>query len=330
MKPEPTRVVYGRTLVELGECNPRLVVLEADIAKSTNTFQFQKRFPERFFQAGVAELNMVCMAAGMATTGLLPFCSTFAVFASMRACEGVRTSICYPRLNVKIVATNGGVEICGDGVTHQAVEDIAITRSFANIAVLAPSDPVTTRNATLAIAEYDGPVYMRLGRQTAAVLHPDDQAFEIGRMIRLRRGDDLAIVACGNMVEQALVAAAELDKEGIRARVLDCHTIKPIDREALRAAARETRGIVTAEDHNVVGGLGGAVCEAVAEECPTIVRRVGLQDRFASSGRDYRKLLAQYHIDAPAIVAAAREVLAASRSHAADRAEPAGAGHVCR
>lgn len=317
MKAEPTRVVYGRTLVELGERDPRVVVFEADIAKSTNTFQFQQRFPERFYQAGVAELNMVCMAAGAAATGLLPFCSTFAVFASMRACEGIRTSICYPRLNVKVVATNGGVEICGDGVTHQAVEDIAIMRSLANIAVLAPSDPATTRKATLAIAEYDGPVYMRLGRQTAAVLHPDDQPFEMGRMIRLRSGDDLAIVACGNMVEQAMVAAAELDKEGIRARVLDCHTIKPIDMEALRAAARETRGIVTVEDHNTVGGLGGAVAEAVSAECPTMVRRVGLADRFASSGRDYRKLLHHYQIDAEAIMGAAREVMAASRDRAA-------------
>ncbi|HWQ52752.1 MAG TPA: transketolase C-terminal domain-containing protein [Bryobacteraceae bacterium] len=317
MKPEPTRVVYGRTLVELGEHDPRVVVLEADIAKSTNTFQFKERFPERFFQAGVAELNMVCMAAGMSATGLRPFCSTFAVFASMRACEGIRTSICYPRLNVKIVATNGGVEICGDGVTHQGVEDISIMRSMANLTVLAPSDPVTTRKATLAIAAYDGPVYMRLGRQTAAVLHRDDEAFELGRMIPLRGGDDVAIVAFGNMVEQALIAAAELDKEGIQARVLDCHTIKPIDMEALRAAALETRGIVTAEDHNVVGGLGGAVAEAVSAECPTIVRRVGLRDRFASSGRDYRKLLHHYQIDAAAIVSAARGVMEASRSREA-------------
>jgi transketolase len=309
MKPEPTRVVYGRTLVELGERDPRVVVFEADIAKSTNTFQFQKRFPERFFQAGVAELNMVCMAAGMAAAGLRPFCSTFAVFASMRACEGIRTSICYPRLNVKVVATNGGVEICGDGATHQAVEDIAIMRSLANLAVLAPSDPATTHKATLAIAEYDGPVYMRLGRQTAAVLHPDDTPFEIGRMIQLRGGNDVAIVAYGNMVEQAMIAAAELEKEGVRARVLDCHTIKPIDMEALRSAALETRGIVTAEDHNVVGGLGAAVAEAVTAECPTIVRRVGLNDKFASSGRDYRKLLDHYHINAAAIVEAAREVM---------------------
>lgn len=303
---EPNRVTYGRTLVELGEQDPRIVVFEADIAKSTNTFQVHDRFPERFFQAGVAELNMVCMAAGAATTGLIPFASTFVVFASMRACEGIRTSICYPRLNVKIVATNAGVEIAGDGVTHQGVEDLAIMRALPNLVVLSPSDPVTTRLATLAAAAYDGPVYMRLGRQTASVLHNPEVDFQIGRMIQLRDGSDVTIIATGNMVPEALCAAGSLSSEGIEARVLDCHTIKPIDRDAILRAARETRGIVTAEDHNIVGGLGAAVAEVVCEECPTKVRRVGLRDCFASSGRDYKALLKHYGIDAAAIAREAR------------------------
>ena len=306
---QPNREMYGKTLVELGETEPRLIVFEADIAKSTNTYRFRDRFPERFFQVGTAELNMVCMAAGASTTGLIPFCSTFVVFASMRACEGVRTSIAYPKLNVKIVATNAGVEIAGDGPTHQGIEDLAIMRAMPNMTVLAPSDPVTTRKATLEIARRYGPCYMRLGRQTRDVLHPDDVPFQIGKAIELRAGDDVAIVSCGNMVEAALVAAKNLAREGIQARVLDCHTIKPIDREAILCAARETGGIVTAEDHSIVGGLGSAVCEVVAEDHPTHVRRVGLRDTFASSGRDWKKLLAHYHIDHAEIERQARELV---------------------
>jgi transketolase len=306
---QPNRVMYGRTLVELGASDERVIVFEADIAKSTNTYRFQERFPERFFQAGVAELNMVCMAAGAATVGLIPFASTFCVFASMRACEGIRTSIAYPRLNVKIVATNAGVEIAGDGVTHQGVEDIAIMRAIPNLTVLSPSDPVTTRLATLAIAKSDGPVYMRLGRQPAAVLHAEDVDFEIGRMIELRPGRDVSIIATGNMVREAVEASAALAAEGISARVLDCHTIKPIDIEAIVRAARETRAIITAEDHNIVGGLGGAVSEVVSERHPCRVYRVGLRDIFASSGRDSGRLLAHYHIDSETIASCAREAM---------------------
>jgi transketolase len=306
---QPNREMYGKTLVELGESEPRIIVFEADVAKSTNTYRFRDRFPKRFFQAGTAELNMVCMAAGAATTGLIPFCSTFVVFASMRACEGVRTSIAYPKLNVKIVATNAGVEILGDGVTHQGVEDLAILRAMPNMTVLAPSDPVSTRKATLAIARREGPCYMRLGRQVRSVLYPDDLEFQIGKAIQLRDGGDVAIVACGNMVEAALEAAANLSREGIEARVLDCHTIKPIDREAILRAARETHGIVTAEDHLTTGGLGSAVCEVLAESWPAPVRRVGLRDVFASSGRDWKKLLAHYHMDHLEIESQARELV---------------------
>lgn len=313
---QPNREMYGKTLVELGETDPRIIVFEADIAKSTNTYRFRDRFPDRFFQVGTAELNMMCMAAGASTTGLIPFCSTFAVFASMRACEGVRSSIAYPQLNVKIVATNAGVEIAGDGVTHQGIEDLAILRAMPNMTVLAPSDPVTTRQATLAMARRYGPFYMRLGRQARDVLYPDDVPFEIGRAIELCDGRDLAIVACGNMVQAALVAAENLAAENIQARVLDCHTIKPIDREAILRAARETAGIVTAEDHTIIGGLGSAVCEVVAESHPTTVRRVGLQDRFASSGRDWKKLLSHYHIDHREIEKQAHELLRLSAARA--------------
>jgi len=308
MEAQPLRVVYGKTLVELGERNPRVVVFEADVAKSTNTYRFKQRFPERFFQAGVAELNMVCMAAGAAATGLIPFASTFAVFASMRACEGIRTSICYPKLNVKIVAANAGVENHGDGVTHQGIEDMAIMRALPNMTVVSPSDPVTTRLATLALAEHEGPCYMRVGRCDRRVLYPENVEFRLGRMIPLRQGNDVAIIATGNMVEPALEAAAALAREGVRARVLDCHTIKPLDVEAVLRAARETRGIVTAEDHSVIGGLGSAVAEVVAENHPTLVRRVGLADVFARSARGPAVLLTRYGLDAHAIVAQVRRL----------------------
>jgi transketolase len=307
--PIPNRVVYGKTLVELGEQHPELVVLDADISKSTNTFHFARRFPERFFNMGAAEQNMIGIAAGLATTGKLPFASTFAMFAGLRASEQVRTSIAYPKLNVKIVATNAGIEICGDGVTHQATEDLAVLRAIPNLTVVSPSDPITTRKATLAIAAHVGPVYMRLGRQEAVVLHHEDTEFTLGRMIRLVDGDDLAIIATGHMVEQAVRAAEALAGDGIHARVLDCHTIKPIDAAAIAAAARETRGIVTVEDHNIMGGLGSAVCEVVAELCPTPVLRVGVRDCFASSGRDYRKLLAHYGLSSTAVVQRARKLL---------------------
>jgi transketolase len=312
-EPEPNRVVYGRTLVELGEANPNVVVLDADISISTNTCQFAARFPDRFFNCGAAEQNMMGIAAGLATTGKLPFASTFAIFASLRASEQIRTSIAYPRLNVKIVANNAGVEICGDGVTHQAVEDLAVMRAIANMTVVSPSDPVTTRKAVYAIAAHRGPVFMRLGRQPARYLHADDVSFELGRMIVMRPGDDVSIIATGHVVGEALRAADELAADGIEARVLDCHTIKPIDTDAIVAAATRTAGIVTVEDHNILGGLGSAVAEVTAQRCPTRVYRVGLRDRFASSGRDYRKLLAAYEIDAATIASQARRLVRSER-----------------
>ena len=313
---QSNRVIYGRTLVELGRRDPRIVVLDADVPKSTNTCQFRDAFPDRFFNCGVAEQNMMCIAAGLAASGKIAFASTFAVFASMRACEQIRTSIAYPRLNVKVVATNAGLDNAGDGVTHQGIEDLAIMRSIPGLTVLSPSDPVTTRQAVLALAEREGPAYMRLGRNPSPVVHTADVDFQVGKMIPLRKGDDLTIVATGNMVHAALAAAESLAALGIQARVLDCHTIKPIDQESILAAAEETRGIVTAEDHSIVGGLGSAVCELLAEVHPTLVRRVGLQDCFGSSGRDYRKLLAAFHLDAATIQAQAEILWRATRSSA--------------
>ena len=306
---QPNRVMYGKTLAELGEAYMNIVVLDADISKSTNTFHFQKKFPNRFFNVGIAEQNLIGIAAGLSTIGYIPFASTFAVFLSMRACEQIRTSVAYPRLNVKIVASNAGIEIGGDGVTHQAIEDMAIMRAIPNMTVLSPSDPVTTKKAVNAILKYDGPVYMRLGRQVSNVIHSEDTGFKIGKMIRLREGNDITIIATGNMVEQSLIAAETLKKSGIEARVLDCHTIKPIDGEEIILAARETGGIVTVEDHNVIGGLGGAVCEVTANACPVLVKRVGLKDVFACSGRDYKKLLSHYNIDSEEIVKKVREIL---------------------
>ena len=308
----PTRVAYGKTLVEIGERDERLIVFEADIAKSTNTFRFGDRFPARFFNVGAAEMNLIDMAAGASTTGLIPFASTFAMFASLRAAEAVRQSVCYARRNVKIVASNAGVEICGDGPSHQAVEDLAAMRVMANLTVLAPCDAATTRAAALWAFDYDGPVYMRLGRQAAKQIHPADVDWRVGKMMRLREGRDVTLIALGNMVEQALLAAEALAREGIEARVLDCHTVKPLDREAVIAAAEETRAIVTAEDHSVIGGLGAAVCEVTAEARPATVRRVGLRDRFASSGHDFEALMRHYGLDAATIVKTAKEALEAA------------------
>jgi len=305
----PNRVVYGQVLAELGNEEPRIVVLDADVSKGTFTSYFHERFPERFFNIGVAEQNMMSVAAGLAAAGKIPFACTFAVFAAMRACDQVRTSIAYPRLNVKIVAANAGVENMADGVTHQGIEDMAIMRAIPNMMVLSPSDNVITRLATRAIAAHVGPVYMRLGRHAGRMVHQASVGFQLGKMIRLREGNDVAVIATGNQVEQALDAAEELAAGGIQARVLDCHTVKPIDVDEIIRAGRETRGIVTAEDHSIIGGLGSAVCEVLAEHAPSPVRRVGLCDVFASSGRDHKKLLSHFHIDAREIVHRAQELM---------------------
>jgi transketolase len=307
------RLAYGRALVSLGEANPDVVVLEADLGKSTHTYLFGERFPERYFEIGIAEANMMGMAAGLASAGKVPYASTFCIFASLRACEQVRNSIAYPRLNVKIVATNAGAEIGADGVTHQAIEDMAVMRAIPNMTVIAPSDPVVTTHIVHRVAEYDGPVYVRIGRQPTPTLYPEDQEVEVGRAIVAREGDDVTLVAVGNMVCRSLMAAEMLATEGVSARVLDMHTVKPIDVGALVDAARETGCVVTAEDHNVLGGLGGAVAEVLGGQCPVPVVRVGLQDTFAQSG-DWQELLEYYGLTAEGIAAAARKAIAARES----------------
>ncbi len=303
------RQAYGEALVTLGEQDSRVVVLEADLGKSTMTCLFGKRFPDRYFEMGIAEANMMGTAAGLATCGKIPFVSTFCVFASMRAIEQLRNSIAYPRLNVKVVATNAGIEIGADGVTHQAIEDLAIMRAIPNMLVEAPSDPVMTAKIVELAAQYDGPVYVRLGRQPTPVLYGNDREVTFGKAQLLREGHDVTLVAIGNMVSRSLEAAKILARRGISARVVDMHTIKPIDESALVEAAEETGCLVTAEDHNVLGGLGGAVAEVLVSRLPVPLERVGVSDTFARSG-EWWELLERYGLTPAGIADAAMRSLA--------------------
>ena len=304
----PTRNAYGETLVELGKADDRIVVFEADISKSTQTYRFADAFPERFFNFGVAEQNMMAAAAGAAICGKIPFVSTYAVFGSMRACEQMRTSVAYPALNVNIAVSHAGLTAYDDGVTHQAVEDLGIVRSIANMTVLQPCDAPSTRKAVLAAVEIDGPVYLRFTRIGMPVIYDQEVDFQIGKAIRLRNGNDVTIVAIGDMVFQALEAADQLAAEGIGVDLLDMHTIKPLDEGTLLESAARTGAVVTAEDHNVIGGLGSAVAESLGERLPTPLTRIGLQDTFAESGT-YDELLEHYGMTARHIVEAARLVI---------------------
>lgn len=305
---EPTRAAYAGTVIELGEKNPKVVVLDADVSKSIGTNEFAKRFPERAFNFGVAEQNMMAAAAGMATTGLIPFACTYAVFASMRALDMVRNSIHYPRLNVKIAASHSGITPGPDGVTHQGQEDLSILRAIANSTVIAPADKVSTRLAVLAAAEYEGPVYLSFTRDPVPVIYRENFPFEIGKAVRVREGKDATIVANRDLVAHALSAAQILAEQEIDVRVLDCHTIKPLDTEAVLAAAEETGAIVTAENNVIFGGLGSAVAEVLVEHHPVPMKRVGVQDTFAESG-PYLDLLDKYGLSAPHIAAAVKEVI---------------------
>jgi transketolase len=302
------RLAYGRALVSLGDKNPNVVALESDLGISTHTFMFGERFPDRYFEIGIAEANMMGMAAGLAAGGKIPFASTFCVFASMRACEQVRNSIAYPRLNVKIVATNAGIEIGPDGVTHQAIEDIAIMRAIPELTVMVPSDPVVTGKIIHLAAEYVGPMYIRIGRQLTPTVYTDDVEVELGKAIIARPGDDVTLIAVGNMLCRALEAAEMLAREGVSARVLDMHTVKPIDISAIVNAARETGCLVTAEDHTILGGLGGAVAEVLCAEWPAPLVRVGLRDTFAQSG-EAGELLEHYGLTSEKIAEAAHQAM---------------------
>ena len=304
-----TRMAYGEALAELGD-KYDFVVLDADLAGATKTAIFKKKFPERFFDCGIAEGNMMSVAAGIASTGKTVFASSFAMFASGRAFEQIRNSIGYPHLNVKIGATHAGITVGEDGATHQCLEDIALMRTIPGMTVINPADAIEARAAVEAAIKLNGPVYMRFGRYAVPVINDKpDYKFEIGKGILLREGKDVTIVASGLMVAMALEAAEALEKEGISARVINIHTVKPIDKDILAAAARETGAIVTAEEHNIIGGLGSAVCEAVSEEYPVPVLRVGVNDRFGHSGK-VPPLLEMYGLTAENIAATAKKAVA--------------------
>ncbi len=304
-----TRDAYGEALVALGRTNPDVVVLDADLSKSTKTALFAAEFPERFFNAGIAEQDMMGIAAGLAASGKIPFPSTFAVFAAGRAYDQIRNSICYPNLNVKIGASHAGLTVGEDGASHQMLEDIALMRVLPNMTVVVPADATEAAKAVPALAARPGPAYLRLGRPAVPVLFDDDYPFEVGRAALLREGRDVAILACGVMVASALQAAEELAAAGIEAAVLNVSTIKPIDQEAVTWAARTFGALVTAEEHSVIGGLGSAVAEVVAETVPVPVVRVGVRDVFGQSGKP-AELLAHYGLTPAAISQACRDVIA--------------------
>lgn len=303
-----TRDAYGETLAELGAENSDIVALDADLSGSTKTGVFAKKFPERFFNMGIAEANMVGTAAGLAAVGKIPFLSTFAIFAVGRAWEQVRQSVAYPKANVKIVATHGGVTVGEDGGSHQSVEDIAIMRAVPNMTVIVPADGVETKGAIRAAAAYKGPVYIRLGRNKVPTIFPQDHCFEIGKGCEMRAGSDMTFVTTGLMTARAIAAAEALEKEGISARVVHIATIKPLDSEIILKAARETGAIVTAEEHSIVGGLGGAVAELLVENHPVPVRRIGIHDRFGTSGKA-EELLKYFGLTPDELEAAARDIV---------------------
>ncbi len=300
-----TRDAYGKALVELGEKNPDILVLDADLAAATKTGAFKKAFPERFFDTGIAEGNMMGVAAGLATTGYTVFASSFAMFSAGRAFEQVRNTIAYPHLNVKIGATHAGISVGEDGASHQCCEDIALMRSIPGMVIINPADDIEARAAVFAAAEHDGPVYMRFGRLAVPRIFDEDYKFEIGKAVTLKEGSDVTIIATGLMVNEALIAAEELAKEGISAEVINMHTIKPLDKEAIIKSAKKTGCIVTAEEHNVVGGMGDAVCDAVCSEYPVPVIKVGVEDTFGKSGPAV-ELLHIFGLDADNIVKKAK------------------------
>lgn len=300
-----TREAYGVTLAELGKENDKIVALDADLSKSTKSADFEKAFPDRFFNVGIAEQNMMGMAAGLASVGLIPFASTFAMFASGRAFEQIRNSIAYPKANVKIVGSHSGLTVGEDGATHQALEDIALMRSIPNMVVIVPSDATETAAAIKAAAEYYGPVYIRTGRMAVEDVHPNGVDFKIGKGETLLQGDDVAIIATGIGVKMALDAAEELKQDGISARVINISTIKPMDEELVVRAAKECGRIITVEEHNTIGGLGSAVAEVVTQAHPVFVHRIGVEDRFGRSGKP-NDLLEAYGLNKEAIVRMAK------------------------
>ena len=302
-----TRDSYGNALKELGAEFDNLVVLDADLAGATKNGTFKKAFPDRFFDCGIAEANMICMAAGMSTAGLVPFASSFAMFAAGRAFEQVRNSIGYPHLNVKIGATHGGISVGEDGASHQCCEDFALMRSIPGMTVICPADDVEAKAAVKAAYHHNGPVYLRFGRLAVPVFHSEDYKFEIGKGEVLKDGNDVAIIANGLLAYEAILAGEELEKLGINARIINMPTIKPLDEELVLKAAKECGKIITCEEHSIIGGLGEAVCAVVAEKCPALVRRIGVNDEFGHSGPAV-DLLKQFGLSCENIVAVAKEL----------------------
>lgn len=303
-----TRESYGMALVELGKENEKVVVLDADLSKSTKTCDFKNMFKDRFFNAGIAEQNLMGMAAGFANVGNIPFASTFAVFATGRAFEVIRNSICYPKMNVKIAATHAGITVGEDGGSHQSVEDIALMSALPNMTVIVPADHREAMQATKAAANFVGPVYLRFGRCNTEDIFDDNYKFEIGKGVELREGNDVAIIATGMMVQKAIEASEKLKEEGINARVINISTIKPIDKELIIKAAKETKGIVTAEEHSIIGGLGATVSQVVTGNHPTIVKTVGIKDTFGESGTP-DELMKKYGLTSDEIIKAVKEII---------------------
>lgn len=302
-----TRESYGNALVELGAEHDNLIVLDADLAAATKTGVFKKAYPDRHIDCGIAECNMMGIAAGLSTTGIVPFASTFAMFAAGRAFEQVRNSIGYPHLNVKIGATHAGISVGEDGATHQCNEDIALMRTIPGMVILNPADDVEAKACVKAAYEYNGPVYLRFGRLAVPVINDrPDYKFELGKGVVLREGKDLTIVATGLCVSSALEAAEKLAADGIDAKIINIHTIKPLDEELIVAAAKETGKVVTVEEHSVIGGLGSAVCDALAEKCPVPVKKIGVQDVFGESGPAVA-LLAKYKLDGEGVYEQVKE-----------------------
>ncbi|MBR5319561.1 MAG: transketolase family protein [Peptococcaceae bacterium] len=304
-----TRDAYGQALAELGAINDRVVVLDADLSKSTKTNDFKKVYPERFFNLGIAEQNLLGTAAGFAAAGKIPFASSFAVFAVGRAYDQIRNSIAYPNLNVKIAATHAGLTVGEDGGSHQMLEDIALMRAVPNMTVIVPADGVETKQAVMAAAEHQGPVYIRLGRPKVPVLFGDDYKFEIGKGVVLREGTDVTLVGTGIMVSKAMEAADLLAADGISAAVVNISTIKPLDNGLITEMAQKTGAVVTCEEHNIYGGLGSAVAEVLVETCPVPMARVGVEDKFGESGLP-DQLLEKYGLTAASIAEKAKAVVA--------------------
>ncbi|WP_432205163.1 transketolase family protein [Cetobacterium somerae] len=308
MMKKSTRQAYGEALVELGRQNKNIVVLDADLTKSTKTNLFQEEFPERHVNVGIAEADLVGTAAGLATCGKIPFASTFAMFAAGRAFEQIRNTVAYPKLNVKIAPTHAGISVGEDGGSHQSVEDISLMRSIPGMVVLSPADATETKKMIFAAAEYNGPVYIRMGRLDVPVLFDDSYDFQIGVANTVKEGTDVAILATGLMTAKALEAAEKLEAEGVSVRVINVGTIKPLDGETVLKAAKETKFIVTAEEHSVIGGLGSAVSEFLSETHPTLVKKVGIYDVFGQSGKA-EELLEKYELTATKLISVIKENL---------------------